>query len=105
MSKAMSFEQLQELFKYIRENNSPYSGHRKDHDGKWLPIVKYADPVIDFRTNECFHITLRGFGWNKAFATTNEFRDLPQSLYDRVMQFLNNTHTESVTSDQAKNQD
>jgi hypothetical protein len=41
------------------------------------------------RTNTVFSLTLRGFGGDQSFHTQNEFRDAQESLYDRVMRYLN----------------
>ena len=79
----MSFQEFGNLLKYIANNNSPMNGRYPK------PMVKYVDPVMDMRTNEVFAVTLRGFGFeDKVFHTQNECRDLPQSLEDRIREFL-----------------
>jgi len=84
MSKAMSFQEFGELLKFIKENNSPFKSPYP------RPTVKYLDPVFDMRSNTVFAITLRGFGNADAvFHTQNECRDLPQSLDERVREYLN----------------
>lgn len=78
----MTFQQAGDLLKLIRDRHSPFapgSGHRS---------VKYVDPHFDMRTGHCFALTLRGYGWEKHFHTQNECRDLPESLYERVVAFL-----------------
>lgn len=79
----MSFQEFGELVKYISKNNSPINfvhGRRS---------VKYIDPVFDMRTNSVFAVTLRGFGYeDTVFHTQNECRDLPQSLFERIKEFL-----------------
>lgn len=84
MSQAMSFQQFADLVKFIAEHNSPLKSKYP------FPSVKYIDPVFDMRTNSVFALTLRGFGTNdKVFHTQNECRDLPQSLDERVREYLN----------------
>lgn len=84
MSRPMTFQELVDVMKHIAANNSPFCSPRG------IPCVKYAHPSLDFRTNTCFAITLRGFaGGEKVFHTQNECRDLPLSLHDRVMKYLN----------------
>lgn len=83
MSNVMTIAQLGELLRYIYDNHSPMASFRA---GKRM--VKYVDPHIDMRTHAVFAITIRGYGWEKTFHTQNESRDLPDSLYERVMKFL-----------------
>jgi hypothetical protein len=83
MSKPMTFPEFGELMKYIAANNSPVNfthGRRS---------VKYVDPHFDMRFNTVFAVTLRGFGFEDTlFHTQNECRDLPQSLFERIKEFL-----------------
>ena len=81
MSQPMSFSRTGQLLKLIYEQHSPFV----PGNGR---IVKYVDPHIDMRTGHCFALTLRGYGWQQHFHTQNECRDLPESLYDRVVAFL-----------------
>lgn len=84
----MTFRVFGDLIKYIQENNSPFKG-RKNH-----PTIKYIDPVFDMRTDTVFALTLRGFGSEDVvFHTQNECRDLPQSLFDRVKEYLDTPRT------------
>lgn len=88
MSKPMSFQEFGNLWKYIHENNSPLTCNPNRRS------VKYMDPVIDMRTNSVFAITLRGFGSEDiTFHTQNECRDLPQSLFERVKEYLDTPRT------------
>jgi hypothetical protein len=83
MSAPMSFQEFATLITYIANRNSPF---RSPYP---RPSIKYVDPVFDMRTNSVFAITLRGFGSeDKVFHTQNECRDLPESLYERVMNYL-----------------
>lgn len=78
----MTMTELGELLKHIRAEHSPFQ-HK---NGK---IVKYVHPNIDMRDGMCFSITLRGFGGTETlFHTQNECRDLPQTLQERVMLWL-----------------
>lgn len=83
MSAPLSIEQFVELNKYIQENHSPFSknelGYRR---------VKYVDFTIDYRTNDIFSIHIRGWGRDKLFTITNEQRDNPKSLGQRVVDYL-----------------
>jgi hypothetical protein len=84
MVQPMSFQEFGNLLKYIANNNSPFR-HTTPH----TPCIKYVDPHFDMRTNSCFSMTLRTMGAGEhVFHTQNECRDLPTSLYDRVMAFL-----------------
>ena len=82
--KTMSLAEFATLFKHIQEEHSP----------KTMPhlvkCVKYIDPHFDMRTNTVFAIGFRGYGWDKVLHTQNEYRDLPDSLYTRCMNFLDN---------------
>lgn len=82
MSAPMNFQQAGDLLKLIRDEHSPERATRIDK------MVKYVDPHFDMRTGHCFALKLRGYGWEKTFHTQNECRDLPESLYDRVVAFL-----------------
>lgn len=78
----MSFQQFADMVRYIAKNNSPFESPYP------RPNVKYIDPVFDMRTNTVFAVTFRGFGSDKVFHTQNECRDLPESLYDRIITWL-----------------
>jgi hypothetical protein len=86
----MTFQELVDVMKFITDNNSPRNCRRG------YPVVKYADPVLDFRTNTCFIIKFRGFGSERSFYCQNEFRDHPKSLKDRVMEYLTASETTEV---------
>lgn len=82
MSAPMDFQQAGDLLKLIRKEHSPFTGACTGRR------VKYVDPHFDMRTGHCFALTLRGYGWERHFHTQNECRDLPESLFDRVVTFL-----------------
>lgn len=82
MSKPMTMSELTELLKHIQ---SDHSFCRNNGKGRH---VKYIDPHIDTRDWMCFSITFRLFGEPVTFHTQNECRDLPESLYERVMAWL-----------------
>lgn len=80
----MSFQEFGNLLKYIANNNSPFR-----HTNSKTPSVKYVDPHFDMRTGTCFAMTIRTMGMGEfVFHTQNECRDLPNTLYERVMEFL-----------------
>ncbi len=81
MSDPMGFAELQELLAHIEEEHHPFVRTR----GKQ---VKYVHPSIDMRDSKVFSITFRGFSWEREFYTQNECRDLPDSLFERCMKFL-----------------
>ena len=83
MSQPMTFQEAGDLLKHIRDFHSPFSAHRT------RKVVKYADPHFDMRTGHCFAIKLRGYGWEETFHTQNECRNLPKSVYERGIEFLN----------------
>lgn len=82
MSRPMSFSEFQTLLDHIMECHGPYD---KPKVGRG---VKYVDPHMDMRNGKVFAITFRGFGWDQTLHTQNECRDLPDSLFDRCMAFL-----------------
>lgn len=77
----MSMKELGRLLEHIRKEHS-FCLQRKGRS------VKYIDPHIDTRTWHCFAITFRGGCEEITLHTQNECRDLPKSLYDRCMQWL-----------------
>ena len=81
MSNPMTRTELGDLLKHISAEHSPFGAR----GGR---TVKYVDPHIDMRDFKCFSITLRGFSYEQHFHTQNECRDLPESLYTRVMDWL-----------------
>ena len=90
MSKAMSLNEFAALANLIRAEHSPYKavapGKRR---------VKYIYPSLDFRTEEVFAVRLSEFpGPIVAFHTQNDCRDLPKSLYERIVNWLNKTESE-----------
>ena len=87
MSKPMSPDELNELLRHISLEHGPF---RRPAIGKQ---VKYVHPNIDMRSNCVFSITLRGYSWEEHFYTQNECRDLPESLFERCMKFLDEPQT------------
>lgn len=81
MSKAMSMGEFGKLLEHVRRD---HSFCRQTH-GRY---VKYIDPHIDTRTWQCFAITFRGGDGEITLHTQNECRDLPESLYERCMAWL-----------------
>lgn len=87
MSKPMSRDEFLDLMTHIRQEHSPAQ------IGKFGRCVKYVDPHIDMRDGAVFAIGFRGFGWDKVLHTQNECRDLPESLFERCMKFLDEENT------------
>lgn len=86
----MSLNEFAKLVNLIRAEHHPYE---RVKDGKRR--IKYIYPSIDFRTDSVFAIRLSEFpGPITAFHTQNECRDLPKSLYERIVNWLNKTESE-----------
>lgn len=85
MSKAMNLQEFADLVNLIMKDHSPIktvvSPKRR---------IKYIYPSIDFRTNDVFAVKLAEFpGLTVVFHTQNDCRDLPDSLYERIVKWLN----------------
>lgn len=78
----MTMTQLVELFEHIQKH------HVIGCDDLHGKHVKYVDPHIDMRTNSVFSIQFRGYGVAHTLHTVNEQAELPESLFDRCMAFL-----------------
>ncbi|AVH85112.1 hypothetical protein RsoM2USA_184 [Ralstonia phage RsoM2USA] len=84
MSKPMTMQEFVNVTKHVLANNSPFN-----HKVRNTPVVKYIDPHIDCRFSNVFSITFRSMGGGETvFHCMNEFRDIEESLYDRVMTWL-----------------
>ena len=82
MSKAMTMQELGELLRHVQAEHS----FCKNNGGRH---VKYIDPHLDTRDWMCFSISFRLFGNEPVtFHTQNECRDLPESLFERCMKWL-----------------
>ena len=81
MSAPMTMTALAELLDHIKAEHSFCRQRHGRH-------VKYVDPHIDTRTWTCFSVTFRCGSWSHTIHTQNECRDLPESLYDRCMNWL-----------------
>lgn len=89
MSAPMTMQQLGDLLNHIRMDHSfcrPSNNARH---------VKYVDPKIDARDWMCFAIVFRTFGEGVTFHTQNECRDLPESLFERCMKWLDENPSEA----------
>jgi hypothetical protein len=82
MSQPMTMKKLGELLNHIRDHHS----FCRNLEGQ--RYVKYVDPKIDTRDWMCFAIVFRNAGNETVFHTQNECRDLEQSLFERVMEWL-----------------
>ena len=84
MSNPMTMQEFVNVTKHVLTNNSPFL-----HTIKGTPVVKYIDPHIDCRFSNVFSITFRTMGAGETnFHCMNEFRDIEESLYERVMKWL-----------------
>lgn len=82
----MSLQELQRLLDKVRIYHSPIA-----IKPALFRSIKYVDFNYDNRTGGVFNVTLRGFGQADAnFHVCNEQRDLPDSLYDRIIYWLEN---------------
>lgn len=87
MSKPMSPGELVSLLRKVSLEHNPIRGCSNPN----FRPVKYVDPVFDNRTCEVFSVKIRGFGYeDKLFHVCNEQRELLDSLYDRVIHWLEN---------------
>lgn len=77
----MSMPELVELLKHIQSDHS----FCRNKNGRF---VKYVDPKIDTRNWSCFAISFRTGSDEVVFHTQNECRDLSESLFERVMCWL-----------------
>lgn len=82
MSKPMTLEELAALLNHIKQEHSFCQAKEGQRH------VKYIDPHVDTRTWTCFAISFRTIGDGVTFHTQNECRDLPESLFDRCMNWL-----------------
>ena len=79
---------MKELGKLLDHVRVAHSFCRESHGRS----IKYIDPHIDTRTWDCFAITFRFAGGEHTLHTQNECRDLPESLYERCMNWLDEAH-------------
>ena len=89
MSAAMTMKELGDLLNHIKSDHS----FCRSKNGR---CVKYVDPKIDTRDWMCFAIVFRLSGDGVVFHTQNECRDLPQSLYERCMEWLDESPSQGV---------
>lgn len=83
----MGVAEFTQLLRKIFDEHSPIKGPLKPN----YRTIKYVDPVYDNRNGSVFCVKLRGFGQEDAtFHVCNEQRDLPDSLYERIVQWLEN---------------
>jgi len=83
MSQVMDFKQFMELVKHIEKDHSVHS-----YAGIKGKTIKYIRPTFDMRGCDVFSVVLQGYGWVEHLHCTNECKDLPDSLFDRCMAFL-----------------
>ena len=90
MSKAMTIFEFNQLVSHITEKHPPcMSKFTREAKGLIGHGVKYIYPCFDMRDLKVFAVSFNGFSFeDKEFHTQNECRDLPESLYDRIMTWL-----------------
>lgn len=81
MSAPMNMQELSNLLNHIKADHS-FCNNRNGR------FVKYIDPHIDTRDWNCFAIVFRTSGDEVCFHTQNECRNMEQSLYERIMVWL-----------------
>lgn len=79
----MTFPQYRELLVHINQQHGAMR-----HVEPPLRKVKYMECITDMRTGTVFHVTIRGFGWQKVLYIMNEHIDNPLSLLERCHRFL-----------------
>jgi hypothetical protein len=88
----MNMKEFAAVINHIAVHNSPFERKLKD-----VPCVKYMYPSIDFRTNTVFAVKFAGFGGSDTLLhCQNECRDLPESLYERIMKYLDPNKQTSI---------
>lgn len=83
MSRPMNLKEFAELVNHIQRCNGPFTTRLVG-----CPVVKYMDPCFDFRTNTVHSVMFRGFGSEHVLHCQNECRELPESLFERCMAYL-----------------
>jgi len=97
MSAAMSSHNVRQLLNYISRNHNFGWGKGKG--------VKYVRPSFDMRTGECFHVRLEGMFKPVDFAIINEWRDHPDSLHKRILDWLNDEKSAEALSYENANEE
>jgi len=82
MRDPMIFDEFLKLVEHVEKHHSV---HTLKKSGK---TVKYITPVFAVLGADIFSITFRGYGWEHNINCINENRDLPVSLFDRCIAFL-----------------
>lgn len=77
-SKCLSIDEYKIIMNEIVKN------HRFGRSFKNTRNIKYVRPNWDMRTGECFNITFNGFK-----DVTFDFRGANESMYSRIMKWLN----------------
>jgi hypothetical protein len=90
MSKAMTIFEFNQLVAHITEKHPPYmSKFTRENKGLVGKGIKYIYPSFDMRDIKVFAVSFNGFSFgDKTFHTQNDCRDLPESLFDRIMAWL-----------------
>ena len=83
MSAPMTMKEFGDLLNHIRTDHSFWRASNGQRH------IKYVDPHIDSRTWHCVSVKFRGGSTDEVVLhTQNECRDLPLSLYERCMKWL-----------------
>lgn len=88
MSRGMNHEELAKIMKRVQDERNPFRS-RMGSNGRSLPAIKYVDPCFDNRTQTWHSVTFRTMGSGTfLFHCSNEFRDVPESLFERINTWL-----------------
>jgi len=82
MSRPMTLAELHNVLTRAEVYNGPFSRNP-------TKTVKYIYPSIDLRDGKCFAVRFDGYGRSFVLHCANEFREVPESLYERCLEFLN----------------
>lgn len=82
MSDPMTINEFMKLVNHVQED------HTIGAEGRKGKTIKYIRPCFDMRGNDVFSVVFQGYGWAECLHCTNECKDLPDSLFDRCMEFL-----------------
>ena len=82
MSRPMQHDELAKVLARIEKERSPFASGLKTS-------IKYVVPHFDNRAGTWFSIQFKTMGGREiSFYCANEFRDVKETLFERVMAFL-----------------
>ena len=83
MSRQMNHEELAKVMKRVQLERGPFV------TALGVTAIKYVVPHFDNRTQQWFSIQFKTMsGREISFYCVNEFREVKESLFERVMAFL-----------------